>query len=318
MGCLFRLLLLLIIVAAIGLPAAAVLMGVEQKPLLDARTGASATDLRQAAALAMRLGPAAVQPGRSTTVTLSEPELNLLIRSWTARVPQVAARAGVAPMGVVIGATGALPVPENPLGRYVNVRALVAPSSSGLDIEKLSVGRIDVPTPFIKPLLVFLLDHFGGTGQGEMLYSTVRGVRVSGRRVAITMVVPPGFAAGIAGGGSGALPATGNAAIDSLLRRATPAERQRVMDAIQRRLGSDPTAAQRVLESIRQRFGGKLPPVDDKTIEQLRQQFGGGDLPADPAAAEAEIRRRLANDPAARQRAIDEMRQRGMTVPPGR
>jgi hypothetical protein len=314
MGCLFRLLFLLIVAAVIGIPGAAVLMGVEQKPLLDVRTGTAATDLRQAAALALRFGPAATQPGRATTITLSEPELNLLIRSWTARVPQVTARAGVAPIGVGIGATAALPVPENPLGRYINVRALVVPSNSGLDIEKLSVGRIDVPTPFIRPLLVFLLDHFGGSGQGDMLYATVRGVRIAGQRVAITMVVPPGFVAGLAGGG--ALPSTGNAAIDALLRRATPAERQRVMDAVQRRLGSDPAAAQRVLESIRQRFGGKLPPVDDKTIEQLRQQYGG-DLPTDPAAAEAEIRRRLANDPAARQRAIDELRRRGV-APTGR
>jgi len=318
MGCLFRLLFLLIAAAAVGLPGAAVIMGIEPKPLLERPAGAGPAELRQAAALALRLGPAAMQPGRNTTITLSEPELNLLIRSWTARVPQLAARAGVAPIGVVVGATASLPVPENPLGRYINIRALVAPSTSGLAIEKLSVGRIDIPAPLIRPLLVFLLDRFGGSGQGETVYSSVRAVRIAGQRVAITLVVPPDMIAGLAGGGSGALPATGNPAIDALLRRATPAERQRVMDAVQRRLGSDPGAAQRALEAIQRRFGGSLPPIDDRTVPQLQQQFGGGDLPSDPAAAAEEIKRRLANDPAARQRAIDELRQRGVAVPPGR
>jgi len=308
MGCLFRLLFLLIAVAAI----AVIVMGVEPKPLLERQAGASPTELRQAAALALRLGPAAMQPSRSTTITLSEPELNLLIKSWTARVPQLAARAGVAPIGVVVGATAALPVPENPLGRYINIRALIAPSTSGLAIEKLSVGRIDIPAPLIRPLLVFLLDRFGGSGQGEAVYSSVRAVRMAGQRVAITLVAPPDMIAGLAG--SGRLPATGNPAIDGLMRRATPAERQRVMDAVQRH----PGAAQRALEAIQRRFGGKLPPIDDATIQQLQQQFGGGDLPSDPAAAAEEIKRRFANDPAARQRAIDELRQRGVNVPPGR
>ena len=315
MGCLFRLLFLLIVAAVIGVPGAVVLMGVERTPLLQRQASLRPAELRQAASLAMRLGPAALQPGRQSTITLSEPELNLLIQGWTARVPQLAARAGVASIGVAIGATATLPVPENPLGRYVNIRALVVPSSTGLDVDRLSVGRLDVPSPLIRPLLVFLVDHFGAPGQGDALYSSIHAVRVAGRRVAITLVAPQDLAAGLAGGG--ALPATGNSAIDALLRRASPAERERVMDAVRRHLGSDPAAVQQALQEIQRRFGGQLPPIDDNTVRQLQQQFGGN-LPSDPAAAEAQIRRRLANDPAARQQAIDALRQRGVSAPGSR
>jgi hypothetical protein len=61
-----------------------------------------------------------------------------------------------------------------------------------------------------------------------------------------------------------------------------------------------------------------MPPIYNGAIESLRKQFGGGDMPSDPAAAEAEIRRRLANDPAAHQQAVDALRQRGIGAPVGR
>jgi hypothetical protein len=310
MGCLFRLLFLMIGAAAV----AVVVLSIERTPLLQRQTALRPAELRQAAALALRLGPAAAAPGRPATVTLSEAELNLLIGGWTAHTSRLAARAGVASIGVAVGATVALPVPENPLGRYLNIRALVVPSRNGLVVDTLSIGRVDIPSPLIRPLLVFLLDRFGAPGQGDALYASVRAVRVAGRRVAITFAPPADMASSLAGGGL----VTGNPTIDALLRRASPAERQRVIDAVQRRLGSDPGAVRRALEAIRSRFGGTLPPIDDGAIQSLRQQFGGGDLPSDPAAAEAEIRGRLSNDPAARQQAIDALRQRGIGAPAGR
>jgi hypothetical protein len=115
----------------------------------------------------------------------------------------------------------------------------------------------------------------------------------------------------------GVRPAPGNAAIDALLRRASPDERQHVIEAVRRHLGGDSGAVQRALQQIQQRFGGRLPPIDDNTLRQLQQQFGGNQ-PTDPAAAEAEIRRRFANDPAARQQAIDALRQRGASLPASR
>jgi hypothetical protein len=306
MGCLFRLLLLLIFV---GLPAGAVFYGIDRAPLASGGGAIGPAQLRQAALIGVRL--AAAPPGVSGAgVTLNASEIDLLVRAWASRAPNVDARAAVSRFGVSIGATAALPLPENPIGRYVNLRATIAPSRTGLAVDRLAIGRIEVPQMLIRPIVMFALDQFGGAGQGEAIYGAVKSVAVSGERVTIGLSLSPEALVGAASGMmGGALPSTGNARIDTMIRNASPEDRQRVMRAIQEGMGGDAAAQSRAMEALRQRFGGSLPAGSEQMLRDLQQQYGGS-LPSDPEKAMDEIKRRYGNDPAARERALRELQRR--------
>ena len=311
MGCLFRLFFLLLVLAVIGLPAAAVLLGLDREPQIVRQQPVTAAEMRQAALIGARIATAPASAGGSK-VTLSESEVDLLVRSWASRAPRATARAAVSRFGLGVGVTVETPLPENPLGRYVNIRATVAPSQEELLVDRLAIGGIEVPQILIRPVLRLALDLTAGPGQGEMLFDTVRSVAVAGSSV--TVGLSPAALGGFA---AGALPSTGNARIDELIRSASPADRQRVMDEIRNRLGDDPAMRQKALEALQQRFGGSLPAGSEQIIRELQQRYGG-QLPSDPDVAIQDIRRRLADDPAARDRAIRELKQRYNAAPPAR
>ena len=128
-GCLFRLFLIAIFAAFIGVPAAAILMGIDRDPLVQRPGTINANDSRRARSLAVRYDPRRMMPGRITTIRAITAELNALLKGATGPVKQIAARVEMSRFGLLIGVTLELPVPDNPLGRYVNIRTLVAPSA---------------------------------------------------------------------------------------------------------------------------------------------------------------------------------------------
>ena len=83
--------------------------------------------------------------------------------------------------GVIVALTVATPLPENPLGRYLNLRAVIAPSAFGLDISRLAIGAIEVPPVVIRPVMRFALDHLVGPGKAEPILTSIRSVQVSDR-----------------------------------------------------------------------------------------------------------------------------------------
>jgi hypothetical protein len=190
MGCLFRLFSLLILLGLFGLPAAAVYYGLDRLPTVATSGSVGPAEMRQAMMIGARLATAPLSASGGG-VTLNASELNVLVRGWAARAPNVDARAAVTRFGVLVGASAELPIPENPLGRYVNIAATVAPSRTGLVVDRLAIGRIEVPQAMIHPLVKFLLDQAAGPGQGETIFGAVHSVAINGQRVTIGLARPP-------------------------------------------------------------------------------------------------------------------------------
>ncbi len=192
MGCLFRMFLLLILpVAVIGLPAATLVMGLDQTPMVAGASKMSAKDLSHAQQLVQRYGRHRLTPGRITTITASQDELNALFKASLSGVSRVASRVVVNHFGVVAAFSVTLPMPANPLGRYVNIRMTAPPSSSGLHIARLAVGRIEVPPALALPALNFILDHGVEAGWGTTILTSIRSLTVAGRFATFGFGPPP-------------------------------------------------------------------------------------------------------------------------------
>lgn len=192
MGFLFRLCLFILI---IGLPVTAGIMSI-QKEALVARPGEiNLADFHRAQRLAERYDPRRMAPERITTVQTSSLELNTLLKGAFSGLKQVATRVETSRFGVIAAVTAELPVPANPLGRYINIRTVIAPSQDGLDISRFAIGSLEIPPAIIKPVLLYGLNHLVGDGKGQPILDSIRSVRVAGPAITVAFKPPPGLVA---------------------------------------------------------------------------------------------------------------------------
>ena len=190
MGCFFKSLLLLLFLTVLGLPLAAVVMGIDQKPLVQRPGDIDTADLKRAQALAERYNPRMMPAGKITRLMATGDELNTVLKGAMGAVQQVVGQVQVTRFGVIVAVTVAIPLPENPLGRYVNFRAVIAPSAFGLDISRFAIGSIEVPPVIIKPVMRFALDNLVGPGKADPILKAVKSVQVYDR-MAIVEFRPP-------------------------------------------------------------------------------------------------------------------------------
>ncbi|NKB19601.1 MAG: hypothetical protein GKS01_03555 [Alphaproteobacteria bacterium] len=81
-------------------------------------------------------------------------------------------------------------LPENPLGRFLNIRTIIASSSRGLRFYRLFVGKVEVPRQFIVPALRFALDEIVGEGKADPILKSIRSVKVLGPTVYVRFQPP--------------------------------------------------------------------------------------------------------------------------------
>lgn len=191
MGCLFRTFFVLLFLAAIGLPAAAVVFGLDRAPMLPPTGDITLADMQRAHKLVERYDPRRMTPNELTVVTATADELNALIKGGVGMLPRVSSRVDINRFGMLAGVSAELPIPENPLGRYVNVRAAIAPSEDGLNITRLAVGRIELPPAIVRPAVRLALDRYVGPDKGQPIVDSIRSVRVQDDRLAIAFRPPP-------------------------------------------------------------------------------------------------------------------------------
>ena len=181
----------LFVLLLVGLPAAAALTMVDREPLVSRTTSFDMGDLDRARELAERYDPRRMPPERITNVRATPKELNTLLKGAFGGLARVASRVEVSRFGVLAGVTLELPVPANPLGRYVNVRALIAPSEHGLEIARFAIGRAEIPASVIRPAMLRGLDRLVGEGRGQSILGSIRSVRVAGPNISVAFQPTP-------------------------------------------------------------------------------------------------------------------------------
>ena len=74
-------------------------------------------------------------------VQTTSDELDTLLKGVFSGVKQVATWVKLSRFGVIAALTPELPIPNNPLGHFVNVRTVIAPSKHGFEFSALRSGQ---------------------------------------------------------------------------------------------------------------------------------------------------------------------------------
>lgn len=186
MGFLVRLLFWLALPATIvGIPAVFVWLALDSQPLVARVAEISLDDMRRAEELLKRFDPRRIKAGKTTTVVATERQLNSAIRAGLANVTGVKSRVAVGPRGLLIAATAKVPMPYARLGRFVNMRAVFAPSTDGLEISSVRIGRLTMPSSLARPILQAVIETLAGPGVGAELIDSVRALSVRDKTVSV-------------------------------------------------------------------------------------------------------------------------------------
>jgi len=170
-----RFLLWLIILCVIASPLVA-WYGLDDKPLVISSAKVVVHDVQSAKDFLKQYDPNNLPDGRITIINAKRGQINTAL----AAVTMFKARILPSRFGLLVEITAEAPVPDNPLGKYVNISMLVESSSDGLKIGRLSVGEIEIPTAIVRPVFILVMDQVAGPGRGKAFLETILSVQVTG------------------------------------------------------------------------------------------------------------------------------------------
>jgi hypothetical protein len=124
--------------AALGLAVA-----LQHEPAVPRPADIGPQDLARAAALLRAHDPRRVPPGRLSTMALSGRDLEVLVNHGLHRWPGAAGRVEL--QRAAIAVTLSAPLPRNPFGRWLNVRARWVQTERLPRLDSLHVGSLRVP-----------------------------------------------------------------------------------------------------------------------------------------------------------------------------
>lgn len=179
-----RLVLWLIILGIFASPVIA-WYGLDDAPLVTKGPDVGVRDINSAKAFLQQYDPRNLPDGRITVINANQRQINTALAAALAAAPFLKARIVPSRFGLLAAVTAAPPIPDNPFGKYVNVRMLIESSTNGLQIGRLSIGDIEVPTAIVRPVFIVVMDQLAGAGRGKAFLETIRSVKVSGSQVSV-------------------------------------------------------------------------------------------------------------------------------------
>ena len=110
----------------------------------------------------------------SISISASEEDLNSLMSFMARSITRLEGRINVTSQG--LDAEMTFLVPHNPIGDFINVRAGIDPSESGLHLSHVAIGRIKIPDNAALFTLRNILDMVLGNENGTVALNSVRSV----------------------------------------------------------------------------------------------------------------------------------------------
>lgn len=133
---------------------------------------------------------------RSSTLRLSEDEINGIVALGTRGLPRLKGRVNVTPLGIKGAFT--INVPDNPLGEYINLTGTVFPSSKGLVLENISLGSLDISGSLAISLIETALNKLiAGDTFGTKLINAIDSVEVDDSTLILSYHSIPGLSKAI-------------------------------------------------------------------------------------------------------------------------
>ena len=191
MGRLLFFSLLGFIALVVGVPATVAVFSLQKEALVAKPGDVNFADFKNAQNLVERYDPRRMPPDQVTMVKATSDELDTLLKGAFSGMKQIATRVKVTRFGVIAAVSAELPLPSNPLGRFLNIRTVIAPAPDGFEITRFAVGSIEFAPSLIKPAILFGLDRLVGDGKGQRILDSIQSVQVAEPEVTIAFKPPP-------------------------------------------------------------------------------------------------------------------------------
>jgi hypothetical protein len=146
--------LLLLTLLVLALPFAlvgAILLALEDRPLVARPAALGPAQIERAKRILDDNDPRRLKPGAQRTVSLSQQDLDLLANYFAGRYARGGAQLALRPGAATVVATAELP--PNPAGRFLNVRASMHDTGVPPRLEDVSIGRLPLPDWLANALL---------------------------------------------------------------------------------------------------------------------------------------------------------------------
>lgn len=157
---------------------------VEEQPLVTSTAAANSDNAQKIKDLVQRYQDGAARGNATEKLSVTEEDLESLLAFATRGLPRSRADANIDAKGMRARMT--LELPENPLGRFLNISFGLLPSQQGLVLSHVSIGKINLPPNLLLPIIRRGLDATLGEGSGDTILNTVSSVEFSGRVMALT------------------------------------------------------------------------------------------------------------------------------------
>lgn len=175
--------LVLALLAPLVLAAVAFFLAVQDQPLVVRNTEITPANIERAKRILERNDPRQMKPGTLRTITLDQEDLDLAVHYAVKRYAKggadVALRAGSA------NVRATLPMPANPVGRYLNIEAEWRDTEALPQLDRLRVGRLRVPQPVANWLLARGIAHLQGGADYRAATDAIQRVRTSAGMVQV-------------------------------------------------------------------------------------------------------------------------------------
>lgn len=146
---------------------------VEKAARIDARNAAKAKDVAKQIYTDLMDG----SPTQRREITLSENEINGIFALAARGIPGSKGRVNVTPLGIKAAFT--FYAPKNPFGDFINLTATIDPSSTGLVINNITIGSLEISGEPVVSLAESLLNRLLGKGEfGSKLIGAIESVHV--------------------------------------------------------------------------------------------------------------------------------------------
>ncbi len=174
----------ILIVALPFLAIAAVLMCLQDRPLVSRSSQLTPQDIEKAKRILDEHDPRKSGPDRLQIVAIEERDLETTLSYLASRVGHgevhVVLRPGTARMQATVE------VPRSPIGRYVNIDAVLRETGALPRFEHLKIGSLPVPNVLADYLLRDGLRRVAETERGGLAADVVKGVSVGDGRITVT------------------------------------------------------------------------------------------------------------------------------------
>ncbi len=184
---------LLIPLGLVGGPVAAIVFGIEDRPLVRQNVSLTPEIIERGQVLLERYDPRRMKAGEITTVFTSEDELNSALAGGLSGFRAIEGRVSVKHGKLDLDATLELPRSVRWMGRFINLSAAISPSPRGFTASRFRVGQIELPPLLAMPAFQITLEALVGQGGGAHIIGSIRSINILGKTVAIGYRPLPGM-----------------------------------------------------------------------------------------------------------------------------